>query len=488
LSASSLDLYSSSHRLNDFNGWESHQDLSVVPPPSRRTLPSSISQNLNPETVHSGFAASYLPPVKAVPKLLKSLLPGGKEDSREQTAVHQQSLPRIMVQSASVEEGMNKHQQPIPIEEIIPADIQVEIPRSMPLPPPIIPETEESTPSPVSEASSGYMSTSISTATLSEVYTLSWDLPQSSGFEMVPDEEDEDNKPQQSNQDTATIDSTNDPAPNLILDLSEDTAPSSEPPGDTAHQAPTKELSTSEASDPNGASILTSSSAADKVQQESPADASTKATTSTTAPTPLSNIQPSKPAAVANPFKIQKVKSSDLKSFQRILGEEETGHMDQASSLGTGLNLSVPVESLEIISDSEEGDAAATTVLPDWLKEGEFVTVGTNKTGTVRYVGPTDFAAGTWVGVELEVPAGKNDGSVGGKHYFHCNPGYGVLVRPDRVTRGGAKRRRQQQKRRSANLSGSSPNLAALTALAKGEAGVASTSRSKGENRKSWNT
>ncbi|XP_047194050.1 kinesin-like protein KIF13B isoform X6 [Hippoglossus stenolepis] len=29
--------------------WKSHQDLCVVPPPSRRTLPSSISHNLNPE-------------------------------------------------------------------------------------------------------------------------------------------------------------------------------------------------------------------------------------------------------------------------------------------------------------------------------------------------------------------------------------------------------------------------------------------------------
>lgn len=83
---------------------------------------------------------------------------------------------------------------------------------------------------------------------------------------------------------------------------------------------------------------------------------------------------------------------------------------------------------------------------------------------------------------------------MGGKHYFHCNPGYGVLVRPSRVSRGGPKHRRlqQQQKRRSANLSGSSPNLAALTALAKGEGGAgasgASTNRSRGENRKSWNT
>uniref|UniRef100_A0A8D3D4D6 Kinesin family member 13Bb n=1 Tax=Scophthalmus maximus TaxID=52904 RepID=A0A8D3D4D6_SCOMX len=344
----------------------------------------------------------------------------------------------------------------VPIEEII---------RSVPLP--INLETEESTPSPESEASSGYMSTSISTATLSDVYTLSWDLPPSSGFEMVPDEEEED----------ARV------TPSYTLPLSEDTDPAPEPPVESVLQLPSEERWNS--SDPSDTAIPTpSSSTTEEVQQESPAESSAPA-----APTPLSeDTLPSKPAApAANPFKIQKVKSSDLKSFHRVLDEENAGLGDEAGSLGTALFLSVPMESLEIISDSEEGDAAST-VLPDWLKEGEFVTVGTNKSGTVRYVGPTDFAVGTWVGVELEVPAGKNDGSVAGKHYFHCNPGYGVLVRPGRVSRGGAKRRRQQQKRRSANLSGSSPNLAALTALAKGEPGGASTGRSRGENRKSWNT
>ncbi|XP_035771964.1 kinesin-like protein KIF13B [Neolamprologus brichardi] len=607
LSGSSLDLGSAPLKLKDFKAWDSHHDLSVAaPPPSRRTLPSSLSQNLNAETV------------KAVPRLLKSLLPGGKE-GREQTAVHQQSLPRIVVQSASVEEDMSRRQQAVPIAE-------TEIPRSVPLPPPIIPETEDSTTSPVSEASSGYMSTSISTVTLSDVYTLSWDLPSSygsrDGFETVLDEHEEENvvtqkfspfsdatqalildqsgpqkllrqkadaesteqepsepdvlpsqqepnqllsdqlkeaeksdpaaelpdeteqkqdhgseqrdpsevaqkngtkqtevlhvdhsepktpsredlevaatnkgecelafsnETQRSAQEGESLESTvlqpqqrtqDQTAPNVIQDASP--SPDPGPPVDLAAQASSKQQSTSDVPETNGASFLPSSSTGE-VQQPA---ASVKP-----AKGPISS--PKSGPSAANPFKIQKVKSSDLKSFLQILTEEEHDTptlVNQPSSCGTGPNLSLPKESLEIISDTEDGDTAASAVLPEWLKEGEFVSVGANKSGTVRYLGPTDFAEGTWVGVELEVPAGKNDGSVAGKHYFHCNPGYGVLVRPDRVTRGDAKRHRQQQKRRSAHLSGSSPNLAALTALAKGEGGAGSTGRGRGENRKSWHT
>jgi len=114
-------------------GWESHPDLS-----SRRTLPSSFWQNLNPvpetgmanrtpppppcssspsplllfpaplsPSVHSDFAVSHLPPVKADPKLL----PGGRQDGREQTAHHHlhHHPPHQQVQSHSVRPVLRTH-------------------------------------------------------------------------------------------------------------------------------------------------------------------------------------------------------------------------------------------------------------------------------------------------------------------------------------------------------------------------------------------
>jgi len=58
------------------------------------------------------------------------------------------------------------------------------------------------------------------------------------------------------------------------------------------------------------------------------------------------------------------------------------------------------------------------------------------KRGTVRFVGPTKFAKGAWVGIEYDEPMGKNDGSVQGERYFTTRPLYGGFVRPDRIRVG----------------------------------------------------
>ncbi|CAB1439871.1 unnamed protein product [Pleuronectes platessa] len=60
-----------------------------------------------------------------------------------------------------------------------------------------------------------------------------------------------------------------------------------------------------------------------------------------------------------------------------------------------------------------------------------------NEMATIRYLGTADFAPGLWLGLELRSPKGKNDGSVGGRRYFTCRAGCGVLVRPSRVTHRG---------------------------------------------------
>ncbi|KAF9171891.1 CAP-Gly domain-containing linker protein 4 [Mortierella sp. AD010] len=48
--------------------------------------------------------------------------------------------------------------------------------------------------------------------------------------------------------------------------------------------------------------------------------------------------------------------------------------------------------------------------------------------GHLRFLGPTEFKSGTWAGIELDTPTGKNDGSVGDVVYFQCRPKYGIFV------------------------------------------------------------
>ncbi|TMS02482.1 Dynactin subunit 1 [Larimichthys crocea] len=59
--------------------------------------------------------------------------------------------------------------------------------------------------------------------------------------------------------------------------------------------------------------------------------------------------------------------------------------------------------------------------------------IGKGQRGTVAYIGATLFASGKWVGVILNEPKGKNDGTVQGKRYFTCEENHGIFVRQSQI-------------------------------------------------------
>ena len=62
-------------------------------------------------------------------------------------------------------------------------------------------------------------------------------------------------------------------------------------------------------------------------------------------------------------------------------------------------------------------------------------TMAGTKTGTLRYLGPTEFAAGEWAGIELDASIGRNDGSVNGKRYFQCEANFGLFAPLHKITK-----------------------------------------------------
>ena len=83
--------------------------------------------------------------------------------------------------------------------------------------------------------------------------------------------------------------------------------------------------------------------------------------------------------------------------------DEELGQMsipqENAGSREDLLSSSYGSEDLNVNSHSLDS-------LGD-LRMGQVICVGDKKTGKVRYIGPTDFALGVWIGVELDTPSGK---------------------------------------------------------------------------------
>uniref|UniRef100_A0A069DXT9 Putative kinesin-like protein n=1 Tax=Panstrongylus megistus TaxID=65343 RepID=A0A069DXT9_9HEMI len=104
-------------------------------------------------------------------------------------------------------------------------------------------------------------------------------------------------------------------------------------------------------------------------------------------------------------------------------------------------------------TEDETEHIVKETPIPEWVCLGESVQIRPyNSTGVIAYIGPTEFASGTWVGVDLDAPYGKNDGTVQGVRYFDARPKHGIFVRADKLIqdrRGRAMRGHETNMRRS---------------------------------------
>lgn len=212
--------------------------------------------------------------------------------------------------------------------------------------------------SPISEASSGYFSTSVSTATLSDVSIACGDLTPTPNTQAVP----------------VTSRQRGDDIEDCLP-----TPVNASAPVEAGLRSDRRKEEDTQAAHRNG--VTTS-------QQEVQLHANPPLVSST---------------STDNPFSLQKVKANELRSFTNILGDgggkATTMQTQQINSL----------EKMEITFEDVEPKELA------WLKVGGRVTVGTSKSGTVRYIGPVHFSEGVWVGVELDTPSGLSSFALSNK-------------------------------------------------------------------------
>ncbi|XP_037903664.1 restin homolog isoform X2 [Hermetia illucens] len=103
----------------------------------------------------------------------------------------------------------------------------------------------------------------------------------------------------------------------------------------------------------------------------------------------------------------------------------------ESSPNQTGRSIFSPERSRATSPTSSIRSSMRRSPLKQGMTVGDRVIVSSglgSRAGILKYMGETKFAQGTWCGVQLDEPTGKNDGSVDGVRYFECPSKYGVFV------------------------------------------------------------
>ncbi|TGZ50415.1 hypothetical protein CRM22_010810 [Opisthorchis felineus] len=114
-----------------------------------------------------------------------------------------------------------------------------------------------------------------------------------------------------------------------------------------------------------------------------------------------------------------------------------SGSIDQDSSKITP-PVNQPIDVSHVTAKVDTGlRIQSSTDGPDTqqFQLGDRVLVAGQRRGVIRYIGSTEFAPGTWYGIELDQPLGKNNGSVAGVRYFQCPVGHGIFASINRIQR-----------------------------------------------------
>eukprot|EP01084_Bolivina_argentea_P079212 143719_1 len=156
-----------------------------------------------------------------------------------------------------------------------------------------------------------------------------------------------------------------------------------------------------------------------------------------------------------------KLRNNNLKGTVQFIGEikgkygiwygieldkkkgETNGSLRNVSYFNTKRNKGIFVKQHAILNTIRRNHNAPRCSVGDTVKIKKF---GCN--ATVRYIGNTDFKQGTWYGVELNKPKGKNNGTVNNRLYFECKYKHGAFVKAQSIV---FKNGRQIKKRNANN-------------------------------------